>query len=360
MDKKILDEWKKLNNILIGSTKGGSNNQIINFMSDGKIVSGKCFGDVTAGDAIAFKATDEIWYIKSSTYDQNESYFRKNVEYRKCFKKKRISSDKIYIELIGINLSMLGITISLKDFAIQSTLAKQPYTKLEGENLSFEMEDFMTEGSDLQFKETIDAELNQDADKITIVYSDKSNKFNISDLVPNSIAYKQKAEDNGSFLDVPKHIDEDRLDSTFCITNCKPFVLTRFVSDGSQGIYTKDLNFFFNNPIAPLVRKIKSPEDRNRNFINLWILKDRAGFEYARGYVSDLGFLKISNKLNYPVAGLRDDYVFFSKFNYAANIELQIGCGNVVERKVTWFTYLGNKYFTNLMSNDYLPFSLRT
>ena len=89
MDKKLIDEWKKLNNVLIGTTKGGRNNQIINFTSDGRTISVKCFGDVAAGEAIALRSDDGQWYVTSSQKRSAKSEFRKEIEFRKTKVRKR-------------------------------------------------------------------------------------------------------------------------------------------------------------------------------------------------------------------------------------------------------------------------------
>jgi hypothetical protein len=83
VDKKLTDEWKKLNNVLIGTTKGGKNNQLINFTSEGKTISVKCFGDVAAGDAIAFKSDDKQWYVYKEQPTQVNRQFLANRQYRK-------------------------------------------------------------------------------------------------------------------------------------------------------------------------------------------------------------------------------------------------------------------------------------
>jgi hypothetical protein len=95
VDKKLTDQWKKLNNVLIGTTKGGRNNQLINFVSEGKTISVKCFGDVAAGEAIALRDDDDgIWYV-SSQKQSIKAEFRREIEYRKTKTKANKSVDFI-------------------------------------------------------------------------------------------------------------------------------------------------------------------------------------------------------------------------------------------------------------------------
>jgi hypothetical protein len=89
MDKKLIDEWQKLNNVLIGTTKGGRSNQLINFVSEGKTISVKCFGDVTAGDAIALRDDDGQWYAISKPTNSTNRQFSNNRQYRKTKIKKQ-------------------------------------------------------------------------------------------------------------------------------------------------------------------------------------------------------------------------------------------------------------------------------
>lgn len=89
LDKKVIEEWKKLNKIIIGTTKGGQDGQLINFYTNEKIYSAKCFGHVPAGEAILLKDDNNNLHIYANQKNIVNSKFNKNIQYRKIKKIKK-------------------------------------------------------------------------------------------------------------------------------------------------------------------------------------------------------------------------------------------------------------------------------
>lgn len=88
MDRKLIDEWKKQNNILIGKTKGGRDGQIITFESSAGKISAKCFGDLSQGSAIALRDESGQWWVYSEQKSQN-TRFTKQIEYKKIDQRRK-------------------------------------------------------------------------------------------------------------------------------------------------------------------------------------------------------------------------------------------------------------------------------
>jgi hypothetical protein len=89
MDKKLIDQWRKLNNVLIGTTRGGRDNQVINFYCEGRVIPTKCFGDVAAGDAIALRDNNGQWYVCVEDKKDSSRQFSISRQYRKTKKNKK-------------------------------------------------------------------------------------------------------------------------------------------------------------------------------------------------------------------------------------------------------------------------------
>lgn len=90
-DNKTLKKWQQLNKIAIGITKGGNDGQLCIISSNGQNITGKCFGYVPSGKAIALKADDGNWYIYANLAKSFNASFSRNISYRKNLVKKKIS-----------------------------------------------------------------------------------------------------------------------------------------------------------------------------------------------------------------------------------------------------------------------------
>lgn len=261
---------------------------------------------------------------------------------------------RIYIEFIGINLLTENIFIQIlqhldKETRIVKELALDP------ELLFIRFKDL--HGSNYELKEIIN---NSDKESISIISSDKCVNFTVNS---QGIVYSKRTSEDGYKMSPVGEVREKNRD--FCITNCKPFTLFSFVSQEPQANpYTKDLSYFFTNAVPPLIRK-KELRKLNRNFINVWRLRDRSGSIYATGYVSDDGMLKVVFKRFGTTAFLNENFIFYTYYLYSAVMEIQIGCADIFQRQVRWYRSLTNDYFTenlaeSLFRRDYLPFDNRS
>lgn len=371
VDKKLIDEWKKLNNVLIGTTKGGRNNQLINFTSDGRTISVKCFGDVAAGEAIALRSDDGQWWVYQAQSVQINQQFSANKQYQKTTIKRKILRFEIaaYIEFIGEPFSFSGITTRLvnSDDVFSTALFEDEYVPPSEILIEFDFE----EENDYSIRQYISS-FNPDFDKVLVSYSDIARRFK---LESNQLLYTKNFAEDGSLLTSPQQLSielDDNKNQTISTTICKPFVFYSFPVESTGEIYTKDLNFLFASPISSLRRvaedPLKNPADRNRNFVAIWILDLvlPAGViaAPAMGYVDDEGFLKrVAGGTSLEASGydLTEENIFRYKIAASHYIELKIGCADIATGDMLWLVNGNYDRYQALIAGlfEFKPFSER-